>query len=83
MARNFGRRGATESGRSEEIQATVTKTQVSAKSQDDVWLTPASAGRLKVGRRKSAKLATSPVNGGRNYNGPKVAKFCRVSSDPQ
>ena len=23
-----------------------------------------------------------PVNGGRNYNGPKVAKFCRVSSDP-
>ncbi|KAL2223573.1 UNVERIFIED_CONTAM: hypothetical protein Sindi_2995900 [Sesamum indicum] len=25
----------------------------------------------------------APVNGGRNYNGPKVAKFlCRVSSDP-
>ncbi len=29
------------------------------------------------------KLATeAPVNGGRNNNGPKVAKFLRVSSDP-
>ena len=24
----------------------------------------------------------APVNGGRNYNGPKVAIPCRVSSDP-
>jgi hypothetical protein len=31
----------------------------------------------------TGKPATeAPVNGGRNYNGPKVAKFLRVSSDP-
>ena len=36
------------------------------------------AGRLRkaVSPRKRAKLATeAPVNGGRNYDGPKVAKF--------
>ncbi len=36
------------------------------------------AGRLRksVIRRKVEKLATeAPVNGGRNYDGPKVAKF--------
>eukprot|EP00166_Cyanidium_caldarium_P004020 ctg_407.g189 len=34
------------------------------------------AGRLKKLVSFTAKLATeAPVNGGRNYNGPKVAKF--------
>ncbi len=27
-------------------------------------------------------ITEAPVNGGRNNNGPKVAKFLRVSSDP-
>jgi hypothetical protein len=35
-----------------------------------------SAGRLKGGVSRKATLRTeAPVNGGRNYNGPKVAKF--------
>ena len=41
------------------------------------WHLP-SAVRLRiwVSIRKGAKLGTeAPVNGGRNYNGPKVAKF--------
>jgi len=41
------------------------------------WHLPG-AGRLKGGviYRKMEKLWTeAPVNGGRNYNGPKVAKF--------
>ncbi len=34
------------------------------------------AGRLRKLVRRNLKLATeAPVNGGRNYNGPKVAKF--------
>ncbi len=43
-----------------------------------VWgLTPAQCRKVKeVGQRAILKLATeAPVNGGRNYNGPKVAKF--------
>ena len=54
------------------------KTQVSAKSNDEVWgLTPAQCRKVKeVGQGATLKLATeAPVNGGRNYNGPKVAKF--------
>ena len=39
------------------------------------WYLPG-AGRLKKGVSRKAKLSTeAPVNGGRNYNGPKVAKF--------
>ncbi len=35
-----------------------------------------SAGRLRKLVSGNMKLATeAPVNGGRNYNGPKVAKF--------
>ena len=35
-----------------------------------------SAGRLRERVRSSPKPRTkAPVNGGRNYNGPKVAKF--------
>ena len=34
------------------------------------------AGRLRWGVSRKAKLtAEAPVNGGRNYDGPKVAKF--------
>ncbi|PNX76243.1 hypothetical protein L195_g032188, partial [Trifolium pratense] len=43
-----------------------------------VWrLTPAQCQKVKkVGDLMTGKLATeAPVNGGRNYNGPKVAKF--------
>ncbi len=34
------------------------------------------AGKSRKGVSRKAKLATeAPVNGGRNYDGPKVAKF--------
>ena len=34
------------------------------------------AGRLRKRVKRKLKLATeAPVNGGRNYDGPKVAKF--------
>ncbi len=45
---------------------------------DAVWgLTPAQCRKVKeVGQVLGLKLTTeAPVNGGRNYNGPKVAKF--------
>ncbi len=33
-------------------------------------------GRLRKEVRRKAKLSTeAPINGGRNYDGPKVAKF--------
>ena len=53
------------------------KTQDYAKSQDDVYgLTPARCRKVKVICQLYAKRKTeAPVNGGRNYNGPKVAKF--------
>ena len=40
-------------------------------------MTPARCGKVKeAGQRFAAKLATeAPVNGGRNYDGPKVAEF--------
>ena len=49
-------------------------------NQDDVYgLTPARCRKVKEAGHLDAsreKLATeAPVNGGRNYNGPKVAKF--------
>ena len=53
------------------------KTHGYTKSKDEVYgLTPASAGRLRgtLAARRRVELET-PVNGGRNYNGPKVAKF--------
>ena len=46
--------------------------------QADVYaLTPARCRKVKAsGQGASPKLRTeAPVNGGRNYNGPKVAKF--------
>ena len=33
------------------------------------------AGRLSEGLAQAKLLIEAPVNGGRNYNGPKVAKF--------
>ena len=40
-----------------------------------VWRLPG-AGRLNDDVRLISKhLSEAPVNGGRNYNGPKVAKF--------
>ena len=39
------------------------------------WHLP-SAGRLRKGVSRKTKLLTEAlVNGGRNYNGPKVAKY--------
>ena len=40
-------------------------------------MTPARCRKVKeVGQRFASKLTTeAPVNGGRNYDGPKVAKF--------
>ena len=56
----------------------LSKTQVCAKSRDEVYgLTPAQCRKVKeVGDLMTGEPATeAPVNGGRNYNGPKVAKF--------
>ena len=40
-----------------------------------------SAGRLKGEVRRKSKLRTeAPVNGGRNYNGPKVTSVALVKS---
>ena len=45
------------------------------KSKYGVWRLPG-AGRLNGKVSRKAKLRNeAPVNGGRNYNGPKVAKF--------
>ena len=39
--------------------------------------------KVKGNLSNSEGIIEAPVNGGHNYNGPKVAKFlCRVSSDP-
>ena len=54
------------------------KTQVYAKPKGEVYgLTPAQCRKVKeVGDLMTGEPATeAPVNGGRNYNGPKVAKF--------
>ena len=56
----------------------LSKTQDCANTQVDVYsLTLAQCWNVKeAGQPARAKLATeAPVNGGRNYDGPKVAKF--------
>jgi hypothetical protein len=56
----------------------LSKTQLCANSQEDVYrVTPARCRKVKeAGQDFDLKLATeAPVNGGRNYDGPKVAKF--------
>jgi hypothetical protein len=65
-------------GRSEKGVATVYQKHRSVQSrQVEVYgLTPARCWKVKRRRLASAKLRIeAPVNGGRNYNGPKVAKF--------
>nr|VDD26359.1 unnamed protein product [Brassica rapa] len=54
------------------------KARTTFKKKDHVWgLTPAQCRKVKeVGDLMTGEPATeAPVNGGRNYNGPKVAKF--------
>ena len=77
--RNFGRRGAPEMGPQRKGPSNcLAKTQVYAKPQGEVYgLTPARCWKVK---RRSEGMSPkprieAPVNGGRNYNGPKVAKF--------
>ena len=55
----------------------LSKTQGYANFNEDVYgLTPARCWKVKVSCQLYAKQQTeAPVNGGRNYNGPKVAKF--------
>ena len=53
------------------------KTQHCANTKVDVYgVTPARCRKVNDGVSGNAKLLIeAPVNGGRNYNGPKVAKF--------
>ena len=56
----------------------LTKTQGCANSKDEVYsLTPARCRKVKRRGRSARRKPRieAPVNGGRNYNGPKVAKF--------
>ena len=75
--RNFGRRGACESRPQRIVPSDcLAKTQVYAKSKDDVYgLTPARCRKVKRRCQATKHRIEAPVNGGRNYNGPKVAKF--------
>ena len=54
------------------------KALLNRKMTNKAWHLPG-AGRLRGGVRwtkmKSKRWIEAPVNGGRNYNGPKVAKF--------
>jgi hypothetical protein len=65
-------------GRSEKAQATVYQKHMAMlnwKMMYMAWHLPG-AGRLKGDvSRKAKHWIEAPVNGGRNYNGPKVAKF--------
>ena len=75
--RNLGRRGAT--GRWPQRTGSgncLAKTQVYAKPQGEVYgLTPARCWKVKRRGQETKPRIEAPVNGGRNYNGPKVAKF--------
>ena len=52
------------------------KTQAHANRQREVYgLTPARCWKVKGSRQATKRRTQAPVNGGRNYNGPKVAKF--------
>jgi hypothetical protein len=81
LPRNFGIRGPSSSngeGAGSGSGDCLSKTQLCANSQEDVYgVTPARCRNVKeVGQGFDPKLATeAPVNGGRNYDGPKVAKF--------
>ncbi len=76
--RNFGRRGARPKGGPQRIGSSncLAKTQVYAKPQGEVYgLTPARCRKVKRRGQETKPRIQAPVNGGRNYNGPKVAKF--------
>ena len=76
-SRNFGKRDAPVRGpQGIGPSNCLAKTQVYAKPEGEVYgLTPARCWKVKR-RSQATKLRTqAPVNGGRNYNGPKVAKF--------
>jgi hypothetical protein len=62
-------------GRRDQAQATVyQKHRPPPRRGADVWgLMPAQCRKVKG--RGDEPRAEAPVNGGRNYNGPKVAKF--------
>ena len=81
MPRNFGIRGPSSlrrEGAGSGSGDCLSKTQLRAKTQVDVYgVTPARCRKVKeVGQGFVPKLATeAPANGGRNYDGPKVAKF--------
>ena len=82
MPRNFGIRGPIPGlpgmGAGSESGDCLSKTQFRANSQEEVYrVTPARCRNVKeAGQGFVLKLATeAPVNGGRNYDGPKVAKF--------
>ncbi len=52
------------------------KTQYQVKHESDAYGVTPGAGRLIDGSAQAEALwIEAPVNGGRNYNGPKVAKF--------
>ena len=75
--RNLGKRGAIE-GWPQRIGSSncLAKTQVYAKPKGDVYgLTPARCWKVKRRGQETKPRTEAPVNGGRNYNGPKVAKF--------
>ena len=70
-----------EVAQTERVADCLPKTQASANSEEDVvGATPARCRKVK---KEECKLRIeAPVNGGRNYNGPKVSEIpCRVSSD--
>ena len=77
--RNFGIRGACiEICRPQRRGSSncLAKTQVYAKPKGEVYgLTPARCWKVKRRSQETKLRIQAPVNGGRNYNGPKVAKF--------
>ena len=76
-SRNLGRRDAPERGpQGRGPSNCLAKTQVYAKPKGDVYgLTPARCWKVKRRGQETKPRTEAPVNGGRNYNGPKVAKF--------
>jgi len=65
-------------GRSDQAQATVYqkhKSPLSRKTKYGGWRLPSAGRWRKLVIRKKKLTTEAPVNGGRNYDGPKVAKF--------
>ena len=71
-------RAIAEEGRSNQAAATVYQKHSTLQTRKWTYRVRRlpGAGRLSDGVSRKAKLLIeAPVNGGRNYNGPKVAKF--------